>query len=83
MTSINRKRAVTRARSSEKELQEALRKAQVELARLARVTTLGELAASIAHEVQSAAGRHCDQRRRQPALARPEGARHRRSSPHH
>jgi len=34
-----------------KRAEEALRKAQVELAHVSRVTTLGELAASIAHEV--------------------------------
>ena len=34
-----------------KRAEEALRKAQVELAHVTRVTTLGELAASIAHEV--------------------------------
>jgi PAS domain S-box-containing protein len=37
--------------TSFKEAQERLRKAQADLARAARLTTLGELAASIAHEV--------------------------------
>ena len=34
-----------------KQAEEAVRKAQAELAHVARVTTLGEMAASIAHEV--------------------------------
>jgi PAS domain S-box-containing protein len=39
--------AIVRARQSE----DALRKAQIELAHVTRVTTLGELSASIAHEI--------------------------------
>jgi C4-dicarboxylate-specific signal transduction histidine kinase len=40
-----------RARAERKRSEEALHQAREELARVARVTTLGELAASIAHEV--------------------------------
>jgi len=40
-----------------KRAEEALRNAEAELARVARLTTMGELAASIAHEIQPAASR--------------------------
>src|SRR5256885_5374403 len=52
---------------------EALREAQAELARVTRVTMLGEITASIAHEVNqplAAAGTNGDARRRRPP-ARP------------
>ena len=40
--------------------EEALRKAQAELAHVTRVTTLGEMTASIAHEMLPAARRGCE-----------------------
>jgi C4-dicarboxylate-specific signal transduction histidine kinase len=47
--------AVVVDRTESKRAEEALQKAQAELAHVTRVTTLGELAASIAHEVNQAA----------------------------
>jgi hypothetical protein len=49
--------------------EEALAEAQAELAHISRVTTMAEMAASIAHEIKSAPGRGGDQRRGQPPLA--------------
>jgi C4-dicarboxylate-specific signal transduction histidine kinase len=42
--------------TTRKQAEDELRKAQAELARVARITTLGELAASIAHEISQPLG---------------------------
>ena len=55
--------------------EQALRKAQAELAHVTRVTTLGELTASIAHEVNQPLAAIDRQRRGMSALARPRAAR--------
>ena len=56
-------------RTDRKRAEEALQKTQTELAHVARVTTLGELTASIAHEVSQPVSGHVNECQRQPALA--------------
>jgi len=72
----DRKRAEEKLRASEQRLLNA----QMELAHVTRVTTLGELTASIAHEVNQRS-RRCRQRRGLSALARPPNSRHGCSAP--
>jgi len=52
-----------------KRAEEALQGSQAELAHVTRVTTLGELAASIAHEINQPPGGHRRRRQRLPQLA--------------
>ena len=54
----------------QKRAEEALRQAQGDLARINRVTTMGELAASLAHEIMSTDQWCYHQRQRLPAKAR-------------
>ena len=54
----------------QKRAEEALRQAQGDLARINRVTTMGELAASLAHEISQPISGAIDQRQRLPAKAR-------------
>ena len=54
-----------------KRAEEELHKARAELAHVTRVTTLGELTASIAHEINQPLAAHCSKRQREPALAQP------------
>ena len=53
----------------QKRAEEALRQAQGDLARINRVTTMGELAASLAHEIESTDQWCHHQRQRLPAMA--------------
>jgi two-component system, LuxR family, sensor kinase FixL len=53
---------------------EELQKAQAELAHLSRITTMGELAASIAHEMNQPIGAICNERKCRRALAWPTAA---------
>ena len=75
---------LTERKEAEKNLRESerrYREAQAELAHVTRVTTLGELTASIAHEVnQPLAARQC-QRGSLSALAGPRNSRPGRSAP--
>ena len=62
--------------SEQKRAEEALREVQADLAHVTRVTTLGEIAASIAHEVKPTARRRRRRRQRRglSALARPRNS---------
>ena len=63
---------ITEQKRAEEELRRReadLRKVQGELAHVTRVTTMGELAASIAHEVNAAYRRRGSQRQRVSSLA--------------
>ena len=64
----------------QKRAEEALRQAQGDLAHINRVTTMGELAASVAHEVNQPIGGAIHQRQRLFAKARARQARPRRGA---
>ena len=72
-----RKEAEEKLRESERRYREA----QEELAHVTRVTTLGELTASIAHEVNQPLAGVLAKRRGLPALARPPNSQPGRGAP--